>query len=623
MYSAIKRMLIGKTLKTEELHNEKFNVLWGLPVLSSDAISSVAYAGEEILKVLIPVIGIAAYTKMFYVSLAIVLLLFMLVFSYRQTIDSYPNGGGSYIVAKDNLGDLPGLIAGAALSLDYILTVSVSASSSTAAITSAAPFLFNYRVVITVAMIIIITVGNLRGLKDSSKLFGVPTYLFIISMIIMIITGMVKVLVFKQTPQVMHQVPDAMGSISVFLMLRAFANGCSALTGVEAVSNGIPNFKEPSQKNAKIVLVLLASLVFVIFGGTSLLATLYHAVPSENQTVISQIAKGVFGGGFMFYAIQTTTAMILIMAANTSFSDFPLLVSLMARDGYAPRQLSKRGERLSFANGIKVLSIAACLLVIIFGGDVHRLIPLYAIGVFISFTLSQSGMFLKWIRGKKRGWRHKAVINGTGALVTFITAFIIGISKFEEGAWVVCLLIPIIVFAMLRVKRHYNKIADELSLSVKKFGTVQENDEIEHVIVLIDSLNQAAMKAINYANKLSENVVAFHVSIDEEETERLKKKWDNQDPGIPLIIKHSPYRDIYNPLKEFIDSEEHDSKPGELVTVIMPQFVLRNWWQNILHNQTALFLKSKLLKDRHIALITVPYVINTRDIDSHPGTKAV
>jgi amino acid transporter len=610
MFSIFKRLLLGKTLKTAELHNEKFNVFWGLPVLASDPISSVAYAGEEILRVLIPILGIMAYTNMFYISIAIVTLLVILVFSYRQTIDSYPNGGGSYIVAHDNIGQIPGLIAGASLSVDYILTVAVSTSSGTAAITSAFPGLYPYRVIMTIGMILILTLGNLRGIRDSSKIFGAPTYLFIISVLTMILTGLFKYYVLKITPSPMIPVPKGMGDISLFIMLKAFANGCTALTGVEAVSNGIPNFRAPAQKNAKAVLVLLAVLVFVIFGGTSFLATLYHAVPTSDKTVISQIATQVFGNGFMFYVMQATTAMILIMAANTAYADFPLLLSLISKDGYAPRQFSKRGERLGFSNGIKLVAVASIILVIIFKSETHLLIPLYAIGVFVSFTLSQFGMFLKWVRGKKDGWKHKAFINGTGAVVTFITSLIIGINKFGEGAWIVVLLIPIIVIAMLLVKAHYNIVANDLSLSVKKFNNVEEDAKAEHVIILIDSLNQATIKAINYGKRISNNIVAFHVSIDEDATNKLKDKWADEDLEIPLIIKHSPYRDLYMPLKEFIASEEHESKPGDLVTIIMAQFIVKSPWQNLLHNQTAYSLRSKLLKDRHLAVITVPYVIN-------------
>lgn len=612
MFSKLRRLLIGETLSSEQLSHEKFSVLWGLPVLSSDAISSVAYAGEEILWVLIPVLGLASYKYMFYAALCIVFLLFLLIFSYRQTIDNYPQGGGSYIVSKDNLGTIPSLTAAAALSIDYILTVAVSTSAGTAAITSAIPALLEHKVIITIFIILILTIGNLRGLKDSSKIFGVPTYLFILVVGIMIITGIIKYYFLGYTPsrQVIIESQQTLGNITMFLFIRAFASGCTALTGVEAVSDGIPNFKAPAQKNAKIVLGLLAGIVLFIFGGLSYLSTLYHAVPSEQITVLAQIGTQVFGSGFMFYALQITTALILIMAANTAFADFPLLLSFISRDGYAPRQFSKRGKRLSFSNGIILLCIAASALIVLFGGKTHALMPLYAVGVFISFTLSQSGMFAKWIKEKTPGWRHKAVINGLGALVTFITVIIIGATKFVHGSWVVCIMIPVLVTVMLKIKEHYNRVAEQLKLTEELSPKLAVDLEDKcKVIILVDSLNKSFVKSLNYARSISGNITAFHVSIDNEETEKLKRRWKEYDAGIPLVIKHSHYRDIYDPLITYIESEEYETKPGETITVVLTQFVITRWWHNVLHNQTALFIKNMLYKRRNIAVVTVPYII--------------
>lgn len=612
MFSKLRRLLIGETLTSDQLSHEKFNVLWGLPILSSDAISSVAYAGEEILWVLIPVLGMMSYKYMFYAALCIVFLLFLLVFSYRQTIDNYPHGGGSYIVSKDNLGTIPSLTAAASLSIDYILTVAVSTSAGTAAITSAIPELLPYRVLITVLIIVLLSIGNLRGIKDSSRMFGVPTYLFILTVGIMIVTGILRYYLFgyRPSPIVPIQAKQTMGNITALLFLRAFASGCTALTGVEAVSDGIPNFKAPAQKHAKIVLGLLAGTVLFIFGGLSYLSTLYHAAPDPNVTVLAQIGTQVFGSGFMFYALQFTTALILIMAANTAFADFPLLLSFIARDGYAPRQFSRRGKRLGFSNGIILLCIASSLLAIIFSGSTHLLLPLYAVGVFISFTLSQSGMFTKWVREKTPGWRHKAVINGLGAFVTFCTAIVIGATKFLHGAWIVCILIPILVVAMLRIRRHYLKVAEQLKLTADlRPKEVIPNDDKQHVVILVDSLNKSFIKSLNFAKHLSSNIVAFHVSTDSECAEKLQKKWEEYNVGIPLIIKHSPYRDVYEPLVKFIESEEHASKPGEIVTVVISQFVITKWWHNILHNQTSLFIKSMLYKRRNIVVVTVPYII--------------
>ena len=611
LWEKFSRLLIGRALRTEQLKEEKFSVFWGLPILSSDAISSVAYAGEEILYVLVPVIGLMAYGQMFHIALAIVALLFILVFSYRQTIDAYPCGGGSYIVAHDNLGVLPGLTAASTLSIDYILTVAVSTSAGTAAITSALPDLLPYRVPITLFFILLLTLGNLRGIKDSSRLFGIPTYAFILSMLIMIVYGIFKVHAGGFVPQAVRQMPAVAGEITLFLILRAFASGCTALTGVEAVSNAIPNFREPAQKHAKKVLFLLALVVLLIFGGTSYLATLYHALPNPEETVVAQIAAQVFGDGIMYYVIQFTTALILVMAANTAFTDFPLLVSLLARDGYAPRQFAHRGGRLNFSNGINFLGLAAAALVILFNGETHLLLPLYAVGVFASFTLSQSGMWLHWVRGKAPGWRHKAAINGFGAVVTFITVLIIGATKFLAGAWIVCLLVPVFIVAMQRVKAHYAKVAEQLSLPLsEKAAELAGNESGEkHIIIPLSSLNRASFKAIWYAKRLAgyHSIRAFHVAVDEEAAEKLRRKWADFNLDIPLIIQVSPYRDTISPLIKYIQSEEGSFCPDDLITVVIPQFVVQKWWHNLLHNQTSYFIRNRLLHDPRIAIVTVPY----------------
>ena len=617
MFNKIKKLLIGKALKNEDLQDEQLNVFWGLPILASDAISSVAYAGEEILLVFVAVIGILSYQYLFYTALAISMLLLLLVFSYRQTIDNYPSGGGAYIVAKDNIGVTAGLFAGAALIVDYILTVAVSASAGTAALISMMPFIIDFRVEITVFLIIIMTVGNLRGVKESSRIFGVPTYLFLVSMFAMIIIGIVKVAILHQIPSTIPGfvgIHEASGSITIFLLLRGFAAGCTALTGVEAVSNSIPNFKEPAQKNAKRVLALLAILVLLIFGGTSYLTTMYHADPNNHQmTVLSQIAWSVFNGGIMFYIIQITTAVILTMAANTSFSGLPLLLSLIAKDGYAPRQFAKRGERLGYSNGILLLSAAAIILVMRYGALPTKLLPLYAIGVFISFTLSQSGMFMRWISTRKKGWIHKAVINGTGAVVTFITVIVIAVTKFAGGAWMVIILLPFLVWLMKQSKDHYDGFARQLKLTPENVDEETEAIDVQkHVVVLVSSLNKASLKAISYARDLCEgrNIVAFHVSLSVEESKKIKDKWIECGLDIPLIIKYSPYRELINPLISYIESEEHKSSQGDMITVVMPQFVVSTWWHSIYHNQTANAIRKRLLKDRHVAVVTVPFVLD-------------
>ena len=605
------RLLIGKALRTEQLAEEKFSVFWGLPVLASDCISSVAYASEEILYVLIPVIGLLAYAQMFHIALAIVALLFILVFSYRQTIDAYPCGGGSYIVAHDNLGVIPGLTAAATLSIDYILTVAVSSSAGTAAITSAIPELLAHRVPITLFFILILTIGNLRGIKDSSRMFGVPTYAFILSMLTMIVYGIYKVHVDSFVPQTLHQLPSVSEDVTLFLILRAFAAGCTAVTGVEAVSNAIPNFQEPAQSNAKKVLMLSALIVFLIFGGTSYLATLYHALPNPDVTVISQIAGNVFGDSPMYYIIQITTALILVMAANTAFTDFPLLLSLLGKDGYMPRQFAHRGGRLNFSNGIDFLGLAAAVLVIIFDGETHLLLPLYAVGVFASFTLSQSGMWWHWVKGKTPGWKHKAAINGFGAVVTFITVLIIGVTKFMHGAWIVCLLVPMFIFAMLKVKAHYAMVAEQLSLPLSEKDTVPPIDDNreKHIIVPMASLNKASFKALWYAKRLAgyNSIRAFHVAVDDAAAEKLRQKWAAFNIDVPLIIQVSPYRDTIEPLLEYVQSEEQSFRHDDLITVVIPQFVVKKWWQHLLHNQTSFFIKNRLMNDPRVAIVTVSY----------------
>lgn len=613
MFENIKKVLIGRPLRSAEIHEQKFNVIRGLPILSSDAISSVAYAGEEILWVLVPVIGILAYKYMFYAAICIIVLLIILVFSYRQTIDNYPNGGGAYIVAKENLGVLPGLTAGGALLIDYTLTVAVSSSAGTAAITSALPSLLQHKVSITLALILIMTVGSLRGIRESSTIFSFPTYFFITTYVILIGYGLFKVYALGYSPHSTLDIGQTGRDITIFLFLRAFAAGCTALTGVEAVSNGIPNFAEPAQKQAKQVLLLLAIIIVVIFGGISYLATLYHAVPNLEKTVVSQIAAQVFGGNIMYYLIQISTAVILSMAANTSFSGFPLLLSVMAKDGFAPRQFYNRGQRLSFSNGIIFLATAAAILTIIFRGETHYLMPLYAVGVFISFTLSQSGMFVRWCKTRNKGWRHKAAINGIGAIITFITVIIIGITKFISGAWIVCILIPLIVMMMLRIKRHYIRVAHQLSMVDDKEMPEVDCGKVQHFIVPVSGLNKAVIKTLNYAKCLSDDIIAFHVSADEEETEKLKEKWRHYDIDVPLVIKQSPFRETVRPLIQYIESDEHPSEPDHIVTIVMPEFMVGAWWGSILHNQTALFIRSALLRHRHIAVITVPYIIKNKN----------
>ncbi|HEX7714646.1 MAG TPA: APC family permease [Bacillota bacterium] len=618
--SWLKRLLIGKPLENEALSSEKYSIFWGLPILSSDAISSVAYATEEILIVLVPAVGILAFAPLTGISWAIIGLLAILTFSYRQTIQAYPNGGGAYIVASENLGPYAGVAAGAALAIDYTLTVAVSISSGVFNIASAFPFLLKYQVLVALIILGLIFIGNMRGIRESAKIFGIPAYAFMFAMISMIVAGIAKVKIFGYIPTEPN-LSAAVEPLTIFLVLKAFSSGCAALTGVEAVSNAVPNFKEPSAKNAKTVLLMLSLIILILFGGISYLANLYHVAPSPTNSVLSQISSQIFGHSLMYYFVQIATMIILALAANTAYAGFPMLFSLMAHDGYAPRQLSQRGERLSFSNGILVLTLFAALLIIVFKANVTSLIGLYAVGVFISFTLSQSGMFVRWLRNREKGWRYKAFINGFGALVTLITAIVIGQTKFFMGAWIVIVAIPILMVIFLRIKRHYMAVAYQLRLLPEELEAVDLTKETyrNHVIVPIASLNKASIRALRYAKTISSHIVAFNVATSPEEERKFRERWDKIRTDIPLIVKYSPYRKVVGPLLEFIESyEEHSYKKGDMITVVLPQFTIQNWWQFFLHNQSRFSIQRRLLKHKHIVVATIPLQLR-KDSEIYDG----
>ncbi|MEE1467240.1 MAG: APC family permease [Clostridium sp.] len=611
MLKKIKHLILGESLRSDALAHEKFSVLWGLPVLSSDAISSVSYACEEILMVLIPVMGLASYGPLMKVGFAIVFLLFILVFSYRQTINCYPQGGGSYIVASDNLGKVFGLIAASSLAIDYVLTVAVSVCAGTAAITSAFPQLLSVRTEIALLIITLLTIGNLRGMKDSSILFGIPTYLFVFTILLMILTGFVKVFVFHEIPNPPAAVPSTVESLSLLLFLKAFSSGCTALTGVEAVSDGIPNFRAPAQKNAKRVLYLLAVLVFIIFLGILSLASVYHIVPHANVTVIAMIAEEVYGKGtLLFYLVQITTAVILTMAANTAFADLPLLLSILARDGFVPRQFLSRGSRLSFSNGILLLFLLSAALVIAFHASSHLLMPLYAVGVFLSFTLSQAGMFVRWMKRKEGNWRHKAVINGSGMLITAITCVIIAASKFMHGAWIVLLCIPVLVYLMERIHRHYAYVRESLKIRSDQELQPCAIQSGGKVILPVDSINRSFLKAYHYACSLQVKQMEFyHVNTNAEAAMKLQAVYEQMQLNIPLVVEEAPYRNVNEMILQHVRAAQKDLKPKESVTVILPQFVMKKKRFHALHNQTSMQLKLQLSKLRNVSVISVPYIM--------------
>lgn len=609
-------VLLGEPLSNEQGCNEKYNIPFGLAIMASDAISSVAYAAQEILFVLI-VLGVAAYQWLTWTSFMIIGLLIILTISYIQIIRAYPQGGGAYKVANENIGKKSGLAAGAGLIISYILTVAVSASAGADAIISAFSNLTEYKVMFVLIIIIVLTILNLRGISESSKIFAIPTYIFIFSMAFMILYGLFKYFILNIHPEPMYSIPaNTTENVSIFLILRAFSSGCSALTGVEAVSNSVPNFQEPSQKSAKTVMILLAALIFFIFGGTSVLAIFYTAVPIANgPTVVSQIAFAIFGNGIMYYIIQFSTAVILLMACNTAYTGFPMLMYIVGKDGFAPRQFTIRGKRLSFSFGIVALSCIACILVIVFKADTHRLIPLYAIGVFISFTLGQFGMVNHWRKEKGNGWVKRAIINGIGSVVTLLTTIIILIEKFSEGAFIVAILIPIIIVIQLRIKKHYDKVACGLSISQLNLKKVNLRKKYTHIVIVpIASLNKATIGALQYAQSVSDNVIALNISPDKEAMEKLKSRWSELDTDILLVAKYSPYRAVVTPLLKNIELIANSTAKDEKITVIVPQFVTNERFGEVLHNHTSFFIRETLLKNDNIIVSTYPYHLLDEDI---------
>jgi len=602
-YSSFKRLILGRPIPTHLAHHERLSRVTGLAVLSSDALSSVAYATEEILRVLV-VGGLAALSHGTPIALLIAALLAIVAFSYRQTIHAYPNGGGAYIVSKDNLGINAALVAAAALLIDYTLTVAVSIAAGVAALTSAFPSLHVNRVELSLGFLVVLAIGNLRGIRESGRIFSVPTYFFIVMILLLEAVGIWRYVSGSIHPiDTVNPLPLGNTMIGTFVLLTAFSNGCTAMTGVEAVSNGVPAFRPPEAKNAAQTLIAMAILAIAMFVGITLLATAYHVVPSETETVVSQIARGTFGGrGALYLAVQAATMLILVLAANTAYSDFPRLSSIVARDGFLPRQFSNQGDRLAFSNGIFALSFFAGLLLVAFGGDTHALIPLYMIGVFISFTLSQFGMVLHWRRLREPGWMASAFINGIGAIATAIVLCIVAMTKALEGAWIIILLIPVLVAVFKATGRHYQHVADQLSLQGWKGETRQHST----VLVPIGGVQRAVLQAIGYARSLSDDVRALFVDTDANATERVRQEWERWGGGTKLEILQSPYRSLMEPLLEYIDQLQV-TNPNDYVTVILPEFVPAQWWQHLLHNQRALLIKGALLFRPRVVVTSVPF----------------
>jgi amino acid transporter len=602
--SLLKRWLVGPPMPLAQARHERLSKRIALAVFSSDAMSSVAYASEEILLVLM-LAGAAAVHFAVPIALAITALLVVVVISYQQTIHAYPSGGGSYIVARANLGTLPGLVAAAALQVDYVLTVAVSVAAGVAAITSALPEFSTHKVVLGVVFVAAIALANIRGVRESGRIFAAPTYFFIASFGLLLVVGAFRLLT-GSLPPAAPPPTTAVEPLTWFLVLRAFSSGCTAMTGTEAISNGIPAFRPQESRNAAITLGWMAAILGTLFIGITVLASTLGVLPTETETVVSQIARRLFGGGVFYYAIQAATALILVLAANTSFADFPRLASLLARDHFVPRQFATLGERLVFSNGILVLAGFAALLLVLFGGETHALIPLYAVGVFISFTLSQSGMVRHWWRERTIGWRWRIGINGAGATATAVVTVVIAVTKFAHGAWIVVLVIPLLVTAFVMMSRHYDEVAGDLSLA-----GMEAPPEFQHtVLVLVGDVHRGVVRAVQYAKTLAPTatVRGVYVETDPARTSRLEDKWAQWGLGVPLVVLTSPYRSLLRPLLDYID-KIHARGDDQMVTVVLPEFLPRRWWQHVLHNQTALLVKGALLFRPNTVVADVPYLL--------------
>lgn len=609
MRPRLKRLLLGSPLRTTELHEQRLTKKAALTVFASDNLSSTAYATEEILLVLM-LAGPLVMAKVVPIGVMIAGLLLIVVASYGQLVRAYPTGGGAYTVAKENLGVGAGLVAAAALLIDYILTVAVSVAAGIAAVTSAIPGLFRYRPLLCALAIIGLAVANLRGVRESARAFAVPIYTFIACAYILIGVGLYRGLVLGLPPQPPTVEPKLAEFSVIFLLLRGFAHGCVALTGVEAISNGVQAFQKPIVRNAQTTLYIMGAILGTLFIGISYEAYLFGVVPKVDgtETVLSQIARAAFGTdwagmGALYYVTQFSTMAILILAANTSFAGFPRLASVLAEDRFVPRQLANLGDRLVFSNGILVLGLVALLLIWGFGGDVHALIPLYAIGVFLSFTLSQSGLVIHWLRTPERGRWWRLGLNVLGAVVTGIVLLVIAYVKFTEGAWLIVVAVPAIMILFWKTRRHYFQVTTQLSLSDFERPRVARHTVI---IPVPASPNKVVLTAVEYATSISNDVVAAYVNTDGKDPEELLANWRRFVDDVPLIILDSPYRSVLQPLLRFIDEME-DLRHDDKVTVLLPEFVPERWWHNLLHNQTTLMLKGSLLFRPGIIVTSVPH----------------
>ena len=615
LFAAIRRVLLGRPLASAEELGERLSKKKALAIFSSDAISSSAYATEEI--VLAFILSGAALQALDFsvpVSIAIAGLLAIVAFSYRQVCIAYPTGGGSYSVSKANFGKMASLVAASALLIDYNLTAAVSTSSAVEQIVSAFPSLHDVSVYLGVAALGLITLANLRGVREAGNIFAVPTYLFLFSALTMIAIGAWRIIVEgahgTPPPEMVEATANAAEGAGLFLLLRAFASGAVALTGTEAIATGVPAFKPPESKNAATTIMVMAGILAVLFVGITFLATNFAVFPIEEpkQTVIAQVARIVYGDSFAFFGFQAFTALLLFLAANTSFAAFPRLAAVLAEDRFFPRQFSFRGDRLAFSMGIILLGLIAASLVVAAGGETHALIPLYAVGVFIDFTISQAGMIRHWLRTKPPGWHQRLAINTVGCLATGVVAIVVTTVKFTQGAWIVIVLIPLLVAGMLFIRRQYD--GQERELHVREDHVFAGPHREQRAVVPVNGINRAVIQAVTFARTIASDVRAVYVTEDAEEGERLRRQWERQLPGVPLVIVESPYRAIVEPIIAYLDVLAETWPPDReapVTIVVLPEYVAKHWWDRILYNQTARRLKAALVGREHTVIADVPY----------------
>ncbi|MCP9470359.1 MAG: APC family permease [Nitrospira sp.] len=601
----LKRWLVGDPLKTTQAGDQRLSKTLALAIFSSNNISSVAYATEEILLVLV-LGGAAAIAWSIPVSLAILFLVLILTISYRQIIYEYPEGGGAYTVAKANLGELPSLVAAGALMISYVVTVAVSIAAGIAALTSAIPSLFPHREALGLVTILFIVIMNLRGVRESGTFFSIPTYFAIAGLSLLVIVGVARSLFDPRLDPATGASASPIEQaepITLFLLLRAFAVGCSAVTGMEVISNGVKAFRYPESKNAAVTMIWMSLILGSLFMGVSWMAYHYHVIPKPDETVVSQLARLTFGTGALYYAVQIGTMILLILAANSAFAGFPHLASILARDGFMPHQMASIGDRLVFSNGIILLGVFACLLLVVFEGDTHALIPLYAIGVFVSFTISQSGMVQSWLRRKGEHWREKLVVNGAGALTTGIATLIIATTKFWDGSWIVLFLIPLLILMFRGIRSHYLAVKEQIALAR---DSRPPHPRRNLVLLPISGVNKSVVRAVDYARSRGGEIRAILVDVNKEETALAEIQWAQWGCGIPLIVLPSPYRSVLGSIMDFIE-EQRQKDPDCWITVVIPEILPARWWQNILHNQRALMLKAALLFKERVVLTDVPF----------------